>query len=171
MSRYAGLLTRRSGRGRSRCVSRPCRSRRTAPTAVSVGIADGRYCNHANEEVSIHSLLPRLVPWNDRSALVGAQTPARPRRADHSTAANFGQPDRVDSGVLQDRCERQTHAPSARVCRLIALSRATVRRVSRTFARSRSLRPADHERDAADGPTSRRLTWSATCPRCRSPCG
>ena len=51
----------------------------------------------------------------------------------------------------------QTHASSARVS-LIALSRGTVRRVSRTFARSRSMRAADPQRDAADGLTSRRLT-------------
>ena len=123
--RHAGAAGDVAVARRSRCTQdRATRLRR--PTAVSVGIDDRRYCNRRTEESrSIHSLLLGLVLWNDRSALVGVGTLARPRCADPFRSSDLGPPDRVDFGVLQIVRKGQTHASSARVS-LIALPRATV---------------------------------------------
>ena len=167
--RHAGPLARRCGRAPIEVHSGPCNWPAAAATAVSVGIDDRRYCSRRTEESrSIHPSLLRLVLWNDRSALVGAGTLARPRCADPFQSSDLGPPGRVDFGVLQIM---RKGADSRIQCAGVANRPIAGHGVSRTFARSRSMRAVDHERDAADGLTPRRLTWSATCPRCRSPCG
>jgi DDE superfamily endonuclease len=111
--RHAGPLARPCCRAPIEVHSGPCNSTAAAATALSVGIDDRRYCNRRTKESrSIHPSLVRFTLWNDRSALVGAGTLARPRCADPFQSSDLGPPDRVDFGVLQIVRKGQTHASS-----------------------------------------------------------